>query len=82
MRIAFGHRVFQFKALPFGIASAPWLCTKTLASIKVGINLSRLSLFHYLNDWLGVCLAKGVCTVQAAAVVKLGHTLGLIVYFE
>jgi ribonuclease HI len=64
------------------VASAPWLFTKIMASVKVGIDLSRLSLFQYLDDWLGECLAKGICDEQAATLVKLCYTLGLMVNFK
>ena len=53
LRILFGNKVYQFRALPFGIAIAPWLFTKIMSSVKLGVNPNLLSLFQYLDDWLG-----------------------------
>ena len=82
MRICFKGRVFQFRALPFGIAVAPWLFTKVMASVKLSVDLQRLSLFQYLDDWLGECFRRTVCSQEAANLVRVCHALGLIVNLE
>lgn len=79
MRLAFRNKIFQFRALPFGIASAPWLFTKIMKPVKLGVDFSRLTLFQYLDDWLGECQSQQSCAEEAARLVSLCHTLGLII---
>ena len=43
---------YQFKALPFGLSSAPRVFTKTLAPLVAWLWLTGLQLFPYLNDIL------------------------------
>ena len=82
LRICFQGRVFQFRALPFGVACAPWLFTKVMASVKLSADVARLALFQYLDDWLGECLSRQVCAQEAANLVRVCAALGLIVNFE
>ena len=82
LRICFQGRVFQFRALPFGIAIAPWLFTKVMASVKLSVDVARLSLFQYLDDWLGECLRRRVCSQEAANLVCVCKALGLMVNLE
>ncbi|MGW8180319.1 MAG: reverse transcriptase domain-containing protein, partial [bacterium] len=34
LRIFFDGRVFQFKALPFGLSTSPWIFTKVMSEVK------------------------------------------------
>jgi ribonuclease HI len=82
LRICYGGRVFQFRALPFGISIAPWLFTKVLSSIKLGTDPRVLALFQYIDDWLGECMRKRVCSNQIKVLLNLCQTLGLQVNLE
>ena len=47
-----GSRRVQFKALPFGISSVPWLFTKIFKQIAVILRNRNISIHQYLDDWL------------------------------
>ena len=52
LRFVYEHQVFQFMALPFGMALSPWICTKLMNVIATHLPLHAVSLFPYLDDWL------------------------------
>ena len=52
LRICLDQEVYQFKALPFGISSAPWLFTKIFKQIAVILRNQNISIHQYLDDWL------------------------------
>ena len=49
LRFMFGHQVFQFMVLPFGMTLSPWIFTKQMDVIAAHC---AISLFPYLDDWL------------------------------
>jgi len=52
LRFFFNAQVFQFRALPFGLSTAPWLFTRVMAEVKLMAHLKGIQLFLYLDDWL------------------------------
>ena len=47
-----GLRVFQFRALPFGVTSAPRIFTKVILPLGHHAYLHSVCLLQYLDDWL------------------------------
>ena len=47
-----GLRVFQFRALPFGLTSAPRVFTKVILPVGHHAHLHAVCLLQYLDDWL------------------------------
>ena len=47
-----GLRVFQFRALPFGLTSAPRVFTKVILPLGHQAHMRAISLLQYLDDWL------------------------------
>ena len=47
-----GLRVFQFRALPFGLTSAPRVFTKVILPLGHQAHMRAISLLRYLEDWL------------------------------
>ena len=52
LRIFYRGKVFQFRALPFGLSTAPYLFTKIMSEVKAIVHLQGIQLFLYLDDWL------------------------------
>ena len=50
--ICMEKEVFQFKAFPFGISSAPWLFTKIFKQLAVIFRRKYIAIHQYLDDWL------------------------------
>jgi len=82
LRMELCGKVYQFRALPFGVSSAPWLFTKVMAEVKQIAHLRSLSLFQYLDDWLGESPDRRTCSNRAKDLVQLCTHLGLIVNLE
>ena len=53
LRLEFWDTVFQFRALPFGTSTAPWLFTKVVGVVNELFHRDGLSLFQYLDSWFG-----------------------------
>ena len=82
LRFAFGDEVYQFRALPFGLNSAPWLFTRVMLEVKRLAHKGGLSIFQYLDDWLGQAQEEGRAAADASLLVRLCQHLGLKVNFE
>ena len=52
LRFIYGHQVYQFTALPFGMTLSPWIFTKLMDVIAAHLRQRAISLFPYLDDWL------------------------------
>ena len=53
MRIELLGRTYQFRALPFGLSTSPWVFTKLVKTVKNLVHRAGHALFQYLDDWLG-----------------------------
>ena len=82
LRICFLGKVYQFRALPFGLSSAPWLFTKVMAEVKGLVHQEATSLFQYLDDWLGDSDQESSCRRRALLLRRLCLHLGLVVNDE
>lgn len=63
LRFTLGKEHYQFKALPFGIASAPQVFTKFMVAIISHLHAQGISMFPYIDDWLLV--ADSVATLSS-----------------
>ena len=52
LRFCVGAEVFQFKALCFGLSSAPQVFTRTMAPVSSIMHRYGFRILHYLDDWL------------------------------
>ena len=52
LRFQLGTQTYQFKRLPFGLATAPRVFTKCMASVAAYLRLHKIHIFPYVNDWL------------------------------
>jgi hypothetical protein len=52
LRFVLGTRVFEFRALPFGLSPAPYVFTRVMATISQAAHKRMLHLFLYLDDSL------------------------------
>ena len=79
LRMEFQGTVYQFKALPFGLSTSPWIFTKVMAAVKKLLHLHKIVLFQYLDDWLIEALARNLAQNQTQQVLNLCNNMGLIV---
>ena len=52
LRFRVGAEVFQFKALCFGLSSAPQVFTRVMAPVSSFMHRYSFRILHYLDDWL------------------------------
>jgi len=78
LRFAFADKVYQFRALPFGLSTAPWVFTRVVSEVKLLAHLQGIQLYLYLDDWL-VQIANFIQGVQQAQYLSnLCSELGLV----
>ena len=52
LRFTLGGRVYQFKALPFGLSTSPFVFTRLMIVIATFLRRRAITLHPYLDDWL------------------------------
>jgi len=82
LRIEFLGQIYQFKALPFGLSTAPWLFTKIVRVVKDIVQSQGQSLFQYLDDWLGQAPTRSQAALRAQQLVQLCRELGFVINFQ
>ena len=79
LRFTDGTSVFQFKALPFGLSSAPRVFTRLMLAIASCLRLQGIRLLQYLDDWLILSSSRPVLLSHLQLAVSLVTRLGLII---
>ena len=52
LRFTDGLTVFQFRAVPFGLSSAPRVFTRVMAALAAFFRIQGIRIIQYLDDWL------------------------------
>ena len=76
LRFAWGSKVFQFRALPFGLSLAPWVFTRVTRELVMMAHSRGIRLRAYLDDWLILADSKEACYSQVAFMWSLCSQLG------
>ena len=79
--VAFG-RVYQFKALCFGLSMAPQVFTRVMAPVSASLHLAGIRIRRYLDDWLIQATSHAQVLQTLDTVLWLCHTLGIVVNWE
>ncbi|KAK7089954.1 hypothetical protein V1264_009827 [Littorina saxatilis] len=79
LRFLWGDRVFQFKALPFGLSLAPCIFTMVVRQLCVLVCQQGIRLKVYLNDWLILNQLESLCRQHTQVVLQTAKDLGLSV---
>jgi len=82
LRFVVGGRVYQFRALPFGLSSAPWIFTQIMSQVKTIAHLRNIQLYLYFDDWLVQVANPQLGVQQAEFLIGLCAELGLVVNLE
>ena len=78
LRFVFEGRVFQFKALCFGLSSAPQVFTRVLAPLARWLHLLGIRILLYLDDWLILARSLEDALRAKTIILTLTNKLGLI----
>ena len=52
LRFTLNNKIFQFRALPFGLSTSPFVFTQSMTAIASHLHTKAISRFPYLDDWL------------------------------
>ncbi|KAK7087812.1 hypothetical protein V1264_021816 [Littorina saxatilis] len=76
LRFVWGNRIFQFRALPFGLSLAPWMFTMIVRQFCSLIRGQGIRLRTYLDDWLILNQAQSLCLSHTQIVLQEAAELG------
>ena len=82
LRFMFNRKVYQFKALCFGLSTAPQVFTRVLAPLGKIIHLAGFRIVLYLDDWLIIASSKAELLRAKTFILKLTTELGILINLE
>ena len=75
-------QTYQFKALPFGLATAPLEFTVIAKEVKLMASHKGIRIHQYLDDWLVRATSHQACLQHTQSLVKICRKLGWLVNLE
>ena len=75
-------RTYQFKALPFGLSTAPLEFTVVAKEVKLMATQEGIRIHQYLDDWLVRASSHRVCLQHTKVLVKMCKKLGWLMNLE
>lgn len=82
LRFVFKGEVFQFRAMCFGLSTAPQVFTRVLSSVAKWLHLLGIRTVFYLDDWLLRAKTKERCVKDLEKTLHLTEELGLLVNWQ
>ena len=82
LRFVWEEQVYQFRALCFGLSTAPLVFTRIFQAISILAHRSGIRLYRYLDDWLIAAESRGQSSKATQVILNLCLELGLLVNFE
>ena len=73
-----GLRVFQFRALPFGLTSAPRVFTKVILPLGYLAHMHAVCLLQYLDDWILRSADRSLLAQQTNWLFSVMRRVGLV----
>ena len=81
LRFAFADRVYQFRALPFGLATAPLVFTRVAQTVVEHVHKRGIRMHAYLDDWLLRAATRRLLLRNRDFLINLCERLGLVLNF-
>ena len=75
-------QTYQFKALPFGLSTAPMEFTVVAKEVKLMAIHKGIRIHQYLDDWLVRATSHQDCLQHTQVLVQICHHLGWLVNLE
>ena len=82
LRFTLRGRVYQFKALPFGLSTSPFVFTRLMIVIATFLRRRAITLHPYLDDWLARNQNRRKLLEHRQFIMSLINSLGLIINYE
>ena len=77
-----GEKCFKFKALPFGLKSAPRIFTRLVQTVAAELRKRGVKIFCYLDDWLILAPSPSMLQLHLQITIKLASELGFVINKE
>ena len=71
--------VYQFKALCFGLSTAPQVFTRVFAAVSAWAHARDIRLLRYLDDWLVLSSSEKKAKESIRELLSLCRTLGIVI---
>ena len=75
-------QTYQFKALPFGLSTAPLEFTVVAKEVKLMATHRGIRIHQYLDDWLVRAISHQACLQHTQELVQICRNLGWLVNLE
>ena len=82
LRFTWQGRVFQFRALPFGLSLSPWVFTKVTRELAIRIRSMGIRIRIYLDDWLILAQSAVKCEDHTSQVISNAQALGFVLNLQ
>ena len=82
LRFTLRGRLYQFKALPFGLSTSPFVFTRLMEVIATFLRRRAITLHPYLDDWLARNQNRQRLLEHRQFILSLINSLGLIINYE
>ena len=82
LRFCYKGVIYQYRALPFGLKTAPWVFTRVVSQVQGMEEMADVLIHIYLDDWLVPTESFQVGSHQAQALTQLCSELGLLINVE
>ena len=79
LRFSFHNQTFQFRALPFGLSTAPMEFTIVVKEDKLMAQARNIRMHQYLDDWLIRAKDRDTCVQDTQTLLALCQELGWVV---
>ena len=79
LRFVFRGTVYQFKALCFGLSTAPQVFTRVMAPVSAILHSLGIRMRRYLDDWLVQSSSRESLLEDLQTVLRLCHELGIVI---
>ena len=79
LRFVFRDQVYQFKALCFGLSTAPQVFTRVMAPVSAMLHSMGIRMRRYIDDWLVQSSSQESLLRDLQTVLRLCHKLGIVV---
>ena len=79
LRFVFRDKVYHFKALCFGLSTAPQVFTRVMAPVSTILHSLGIRMRSYLDDWLVQSSSRESLLRDLQTVLHLCHKLGIVV---
>ena len=82
LKFQWNENIYQFKTLPFGLASAPFCFTKLTKPIVSALRMEGILLIIYIDDMFIIAKDESTLLADVKKVTDMFNSLGFMINFE